>query len=130
MRWVTTMPDPWAQFQKDAAQWATEAESAAEFRSRTPATTKAQMIEAARKLDAHVKTIMDALEAFYGNGFTDEIGGNVECPSTGHYYRVDRWIVTTNDRGFRDVWIYGTIAEAQAEFQKLEDEFSKWDMGE
>src|SRR4029077_2186483 len=124
------MPDPWAQFQKDAHQWASEAESAADFKSRTPATTKAQIVAEAQKLDPAVKTIMDALEAFYGHGMTDEMSGNVECPSTGHFYRVDRWIVTTDDRGFRADWIYGTIAEAQSEFQKLEDEFSKWDMSE
>lgn len=123
-------PDPWAQFQKDAAQWATEAESAADFRSRTPATTKAEIVQKARELDPDVKTIKDALEAFYGHGFADESGGNVDCNATGHYYRVDRWIVTTDDRGFHDIWIYGSIGEAQSEFQKLEEEFAKWDDGE
>ena len=98
------------------------------FKNQTPATTKAEMIERAKDLDPSVKTIMDALEAHYGHGFTDEMSGNVDSP-VGHFYRVDRWIVVTNDRGFRDVWNYGSITEAKTEFQLLEDEFSKWDGG-
>lgn len=123
------MPDAWAQFSKDVHQWANEAESAADFRSRTPATTKAQMVERGQRLDPDVKTILDALEAVYGYGFADELSGNVDSP-VGHFYRVDRWIVVTDDRGFHSVWNYGSVGEAQHEFHILEEEFSKWDNGQ
>ena len=88
-----------------------------------------QIVAEAQKLDPTAKTILEALETFYGHGTADEVSGDVDS-NVGHFYRVDRWIVVTNDRGSRDVWNYGSIAEAQKEFQLLEDEFSKWDSGE
>jgi hypothetical protein len=121
----------WAQFSKDP-EWGSKEEKAAEFRSRMldkRSTPKGTMIVKGQALDPTVKTILEALEAFYGNGFADEVSGDVDSP-VGHFYRVDRWIVSTDSRGFRDVWNYANIAEAKREFQLLDEEYSKWDGGE
>lgn len=70
--------------------------------------------------------LLNVLEAFYMNGTPDEQSGNVEAP-TGHFYRVDRWIVVTNSQGFKDVYSHDSADEAEAEFVKLLDAYLEWD---
>jgi hypothetical protein len=122
------MSDLWAQFSNDP-EWASAEERVAEFKSRTPSTTKQEMVARGRELDPDVKTILDALEAVYGNGFADAVSGNVDAP-TGHFYRIDRWIVITDERGFHEVWNFGSIHEAMQDYVKLDEEFAEWDGGE
>ncbi len=66
-----------------------------------------------------------ALEAFYFNGVTDEWSGDVDAP-TGHFYRVNRWIVTTDERGFHNVISHATKIEAKYGFDVLVHEYSSW----
>lgn len=69
--------------------------------------------------------LLDALEAFAGNGSADEVSGNVESP-TGHFFRVDRWIVVTDSQGFRDVQTYDTESEAEVAFRSMDEEYIQW----
>lgn len=87
--------------------------------------TREEVMESARKHGAKVERLIDALEDFYMNGFQDESSGDVDC-QTGHFYRVNRWIVTTNTQGFHDMWSFESVAEAIKEFQKLEAEYAEW----
>jgi len=89
-------------------------------------TSKQDFIASVRKHNPKVKTLMDALEDTYMNGFANEVSGDVEAP-TGHFYRVERWIVTTDSQGFRDLWPFDSPAEARKEFQLLDEAYSKWD---
>jgi hypothetical protein len=70
-------------------------------------------------------TLLAALEHFYGNDSTDEQSGDVEAP-TGHFYRVDRWIVQTDSAGFNSIYTYDTEDEAKLEFVKMENDFDVW----
>ncbi len=117
----------WAQFCQDP-EWASEAERAAYLRGRSPATTKAEIVLRAKNLESEVSTLLEALETFYLNGTADEISGDVDSP-VGHFYRVDRWIVTTDSQGFHSVWNYATIEAASSEFHRLDEDYSQWDSG-
>ncbi len=66
--------------------------------------------------------ILDACEAFYMNGCADEVSGNVES-SLGHFYRCHRWIVVTDNQGFKDVQTFDTEAEAEIEFRSRDEEY-------
>ena len=66
-------------------------------------------------------TVLEACEAFFMNGFHDDVSGDVE--TFGHFYRVHRWIVWTDNQGFKDVDTYDTEAEAIKAFEKYNDEF-------
>jgi len=79
--------------------------------------SEAEIIEQARVLDAEVVSLVDALEAFYGNGFSDDSAGDVEYLD-GHCYRVHRWLVWTDSQGFSDVSTFDTEVEAQAEIER------------
>lgn len=70
-------------------------------------------------------TLLNALEAFYMEGADDENAGNVESP-TGHFYRVDRWIVVTDSQGFKDIHTYDSVSEAENEFAQLVDDYAEW----
>lgn len=70
-------------------------------------------------------TLLDALETFYMNGFPDDVTGDVDSPN-GHVYRVARWIVRTDDRGFKNVEAHDTEAEAIHQMIRENDEYSLW----
>ncbi len=70
--------------------------------------------------------VLNACESYYLSGFHDELSGDSEAP-TGHFYRIHRWIVTTNSQGFRFLDTFDTEDEAQKEFNNLEAEYSEWE---
>ena len=72
----------------------------------------------------HTHTLKE-LEEFYGNGFTDEVSGDVESP-TGHFYRVGIQIVVTDQFGFNYVSAYRSAMLASLAFAKMEEEYSSW----
>jgi hypothetical protein len=111
----------------DDPKRASEEEVRSEIQGRTSPsrTTRAQIIESAKKFNIKVESLIQALEDFYCNGFADEVSGDVDC-DTGHFYRVDRWIVTTDSQGFHDIWSFNDIPEARREFQRLEKEYAEW----
>lgn len=76
-----------------------------------------------RKVEAAL-TIF-ALEFIYMDGCADQVSGDVEAP-TGHFYRVGRQIVDTDSRGFHNYNSYTTEAEAEAEFDRLDNLYSEW----
>lgn len=84
--------------------------------------TDEELIANARKLDpeANVKTVLDACEAYWGHGLADDACGEVEF--RGHAYRVDRWIVETNDQGFHRTRTYPNEQRAHAAFERIRDE--------
>ena len=112
----------------DEPKWASEEESRAQFQRLTDSsrTSKSEMIAQGKEFDPSVSTLLEALEAFYMNGFAHESSGNVEAP-TGHFYRVDRWIVTTSNQGFKDIWNYPSVARAKEEFQRWDEEYIAWE---
>lgn len=69
--------------------------------------------------------LLHACETFYMNGCADAVGGDVESP-TGHFYRVHRWIVTTDNYGFKDIETYDTETEAIVAFEQRADEYTQW----
>lgn len=83
-----------------------------------------ELIEHARNIQACNPTLLDALEVFYMNGFTDEQGGSVD--ENYHYYRVHRWIVTTDSQGFKEVETYDSEREAIDAFLAHERENREW----
>ncbi len=66
--------------------------------------------------------VLAACEAFYGHGFSDEITGDVDGP--GHYYRVARWIVTTDSQGFSYLASFDDEATARATFAEIDAQVS------
>lgn len=69
--------------------------------------------------------LLAALEHFYMNGSDDANAGDVESP-TGHFYRVHRWIVTTDSQGFNDIETYDTETEAIVAFERIVEEYCQW----
>lgn len=94
--------------------------------------TEAEIIAEAEKIGHTFEKIgqpgklLAALEVFYMNGSTDEFGGDVEAP-TGHFYRVDRWIVITDSQGFHQIVTANNEDDAKREFVKLQNDFDVWD---
>lgn len=74
--------------------------------------------------DDNIRTVMDACEAYYMNGCYDEIGGDVESV-TGHYYRVERWIVVTDNQGFKELEAFHNEVLAHKAFEEREREYDK-----
>jgi hypothetical protein len=70
------------------------------------------------------EAILRACEAFYGHGFSDDQLGDAD--GFGHYYRVSRWTVETDSRGFSAVTEHGSEREAIEWWQTLEDEYAEW----
>lgn len=66
-----------------------------------------------------VVTVLDACEAYYGHGFSDEQCGTVDY-GPGHFYRVARWIVQTDSQGFHYLHEYPSESEAMAAFAQVE----------
>jgi len=83
-----------------------------------------EIIHGARMLrgEHEVSTVLEACEAFYGHGFSDESDGDVE--TFGHFYRVHRWIVWTDNQGFHGLETYDTEAQAQAYFATTQLEYA------
>lgn len=72
-----------------------------------------------------IESVLDACEEYYGSGFTDASAGETECP-TGHFYRVDRWIVQTDSLGFRELNTFDSEADAIKEFENLQAQYDAW----
>lgn len=89
--------------------------------------SETDIIEQARTdLEAeYVNDLVEALEAFYGHGVADQSSGDMEAP-TGHFYRVHRWVLTTDSHGFREVAEFDSESEARERFETLDEEFSEW----
>lgn len=90
--------------------------------------TSEELIQHAResfKGEGPFDTELQALEAFYMNGFHDEADGDAEA-STGHFYRVDRWIVITDSQGFHTLLSFDKPSQAQEDFDRRSDEFTEW----
>ena len=73
----------------------------------------------------HSDALIQACESFYMNGCADAVDGDVESP-TGHFYRVHRWIVTTDNYGFKEIETYDTETEAIVAFEQRADEYTQW----
>jgi hypothetical protein len=71
--------------------------------------------------DNRQSATLAACEVFYGHGFSDDSLGSVE--DFGHYYRVSRWTVATDSRGFTDLTEHGSEAEAVQWWKTLEAEY-------
>ena len=65
------------------------------------------------------------LEDVQLNGFADEQTGDVDAPD-GHIYRVDRWTVRTDTRGFRLAEDHGSAEKARAIFSAYEGAYADW----
>jgi len=74
--------------------------------------------------EPEIETLLDALEAFYLNGFSDDQTGDAEY-ADGHCYRVHRWLVWTDSQGFRDVSTFDSEDEARAEIDRYGRELSE-----
>lgn len=68
---------------------------------------------------------IEMCEEIYGNGFADEVSGDVEAP-TGHFYRVHNCVVVTNSNGFSDLTEYPNESEAIGAFEALDESYSAW----
>ena len=68
------------------------------------------------------QTVLDACEVFYMNGSYDDQDGDVETYD--HFYRVHRWIVFTNNQGFKDLDTYDNEDEAIEAFEKYSMEYA------
>ena len=82
-------------------------------------------IPESEQYDPEYFDVVWACEAYYMNGSYDDIGGDAEAP-TGHYYRIHRWIVVTDDHGFQELFTFDNEDEASAAFDKLEKEYLEW----
>jgi hypothetical protein len=80
------------------------------------------MEEATESLGDTCTTVMEACEAFYMHGVADEVSGDVES-SLGHFYRCHRWIVVTDNYGFKDLQTFDTEAEAEIDFRSRAEEY-------
>lgn len=72
--------------------------------------------------------LLAALEFFYMNGSADEFSGDTD--TFYHFYRVHRWIVTTDSQGFNDIETYDTEDEAIKAFKQHEGEYEGTFVGE
>ena len=68
--------------------------------------------------------VLTACEAFHGHGFSDDELGDVD--GFGRFYRVNRWTVETDSRGFSELTEHGSEAEAVQWWSTLEDEYTEW----
>lgn len=72
-----------------------------------------------------VTSLKEALEACYMNGFYDDMSGEAQSP-TGHFYRIERWIVVTDNYGFSEVLSYYNDAKAKEAFELMENDYLYW----
>lgn len=86
--------------------------------------SKDDIIAQARShLNEDVSDVLEACEAFYGHGFSDDSDGDVE--TFGHFYRVHRWIVWTDSQGFHDLETYDTEEDAVKSFGNYSRDYAK-----
>jgi hypothetical protein len=69
--------------------------------------------------------VLEACEAFYMNGCADRVSGDVEAPCE-HFYQVHRWIVNTDDRGFKVLSTFDTEDKATIVFDELNVIYDEW----
>jgi hypothetical protein len=69
---------------------------------------------------------LDQCEQVYMDGCADEISGDVEAPM-GHFYRVGRFIVTTDSQGFHSLSEYADEETAHYEFEQAAVAYAEWD---
>lgn len=74
--------------------------------------------------DDRTAATLAACEAFHGHGFSDDELGDVD--GFGHHYRVNRWTVETDSRGFSELTEHGSEAEAVQWWSTLEDEYREY----
>lgn len=91
-------------------------------------TTEAQLV--AQTIEAFgewigIHSALDACETCWANGASDEHDGDAESPQ-GHFYRVDRWIVTTNSQGFKSIEEYANCTDAHDAFDATQHDYSEW----
>src|SRR5687768_12244933 len=86
-----------------------------------------ELIEQARQAfpEDEITDLLEACEAFYMNGFADQVSGDVESPH-GHFYRVHRWIITTDNYGFHDIYTLDDEDEAIRVFESWEKTYDEW----
>lgn len=82
--------------------------------------------QACESFNVEVGSILDACEEFYMNGSWDQSGGSVDA-TTGHFYRVHRWIVITDSQGSNELQTFDDEDEAERAFDTLMEEYSQWD---
>lgn len=68
---------------------------------------------------------LEECEEVYMNGFVDEVSGDVDAP-TGHFYRVGKAIVTTDNYGFHTIQEFSTVELAEEAFENLNNEYDDW----
>lgn len=74
-------------------------------------------------MNSHYDPIREHLAELALDGVADEESGDVEAP-TGHFYRVGRYVVVTDSRGFSELHDCGTAASAAAYFDGLELDYA------
>lgn len=110
--------------------WASEEEVRAEIRARTVLSSEATIIAETREaLGESVDSLLGALNALWGHGFATESSGNEASP-TGHFFRVEHWIVTTDYRGFQSVQAFPSIEAAIVAYERMDEEYCAWDEDE
>lgn len=72
-----------------------------------------------------IEGVLDACETFYMNGMYDQASGMDEAP-TGHFYRVNRWIVSTNSQGRNEATTYANESDAIQAFRELDRQYYEW----
>lgn len=76
-----------------------------------------------RDFDDSAMDVLHACETCAMNGGHDDISGDVE--TFYHFYRVHRWIVTTDNQGFKELETYDTEREAKDAFQSHDREYMR-----
>lgn len=83
--------------------------------------------EVNKNLGGEYDTLLDALEAVYMDGFADETTGDVDW--IGHFYRVERWVVVTDNYGFNSVRTFDSVKDAQSYMEEMGSEYGEWEDG-
>ena len=68
-------------------------------------------------------TLIEMCEVFYMNGCHDGASGDVE--TFGHFYRIDRWIVWTDNYGFHDVEEFFNEDSARKTFEQYDADYAR-----
>lgn len=91
-----------------------------------------EIITRARELsgldEVVIENLLEACEALYMHGTADRVGGDVES-HTGHYYLIERWLVTTDSGGNTDLHEFPSLEAAEFQFDCLEEKSKDWDGG-
>ncbi len=68
------------------------------------------------------RDVLEACEVYYLSGCYNDLSGDSEA-STGHFYRIHRWIVTTYSSGNRFLDTFDNEDQAKAAFDELDEEY-------